>query len=271
MRSPDEEMNLEETDVKEAEAETADSGSVAETSEAEAADTETSGKSDGEQAGEADVAENAGTADTDADENAESASSGDIMEDINLDREERIGAIEALLFCTGSSVEVSKLAESIRATREETEEAISALESRYKSKRSGLELLRLEGSVQLCSKRNYYGVLRALLGTPRRAVLSETVLETLSIVAYKQPVTRIEIENIRGVSCGHQINKLLEYDLIKELGRLDAPGKPLLFGTTEQFLKSFGVSSIDDLPRATPAQIADFQAEAEKEVQEVKV
>ncbi len=225
----------------------------------------------------ADKAENAGRndgaggRDDEAGGDKEDSHEPDLMDEVNLDREERIGAVEALLFCTGASVELSKLAQSICATEEETREAVTALESRYRSKRSGLEVMWLEDSVQLCSKKNYYGVLRRLIGTPRRATLSETVLETLSIVAYKQPVTRIEIENIRGVSCGHQINKLLEYDLIKELGRLDAPGKPLLFGTTEQFLKSFGVTSIDELPRATPAQIADFQAEAEKEVEEVKV
>lgn len=188
-----------------------------------------------------------------------------------LDEKQRIGALESLLFSIGNSVEISKLADCLEISEAETEECLDALEKRYKAAQSGLELVRLENSVQLGTKRDYFGVLKKLVATPRRYTLSETVLETLSIIAYKQPVTRLEIEKIRGVSCGHQINRLLEFDLIRELGRLDAPGKPLLFGTTEQFLKSFGVASIDELPQASPDRIADFQAEAEKEVQEIKI
>ena len=97
--------------------------------------------------------------------------------------------------------------------------------------------------------------------------LTDAVLETLSIIAYKQPVTRIEIERVRGVSCDHAINKLLEYDLIMELGRLDAPGRPLLFGTTEQFLRCFGVGSLEDLPSLNPIQMEEFKQQAEAEVQ----
>ena len=83
-------------------------------------------------------------------------------------------------------------------------------------------------------------------------------METLSIIAYKQPVTKIEIEKIRGVSSDHAVNKLVEYNLVCELGRLDAPGRPLLFGTTEEFLRCFGVHSIDDLPVLSPVQVEEF-------------
>ena len=102
---------------------------------------------------------------------------------------------------------------------------------------------------------------------PKKFVLTDTLLETLSIIAYKQPVTRLEIERVRGVSCDHAVNKLLEYDLITEVGRLDAPGRPLLFGTTEQFLRSFGVQSIEDLPELNAVQIEEFKQQAESEVQ----
>jgi len=98
-------------------------------------------------------------------------------------------------------------------------------------------------------------------------VLSETLLETLSIIAYKQPVTRLEIEKIRGVSCNHAVDRLLEFNLIQELGRLDAPGRPLLFGTTEEFLRTFGVKSLGDLPMVNPEQLEDFKHQAEEEVQ----
>ena len=98
-------------------------------------------------------------------------------------------------------------------------------------------------------------------------MLTDTLLETLSIIAYKQPVTRMEIEAVRGVNCDHAINKLLEYDLIRELGRLDAPGRPLLFGTTEQFLRCFGVSNLEELPEMNPEKLEEFKRQAEAEVQ----
>lgn len=98
-------------------------------------------------------------------------------------------------------------------------------------------------------------------------VLTDTVIETLSIIAYKQPITRVEIERIRGVSCDHAINKLLEYDLVTELGRLDAPGRPLLFGTTQQFLRCFGVGSLEELPELSTVQMEEFKQQAEAEAQ----
>jgi segregation and condensation protein B len=98
-------------------------------------------------------------------------------------------------------------------------------------------------------------------------VLSDVLLETLSIIAYKQPITKLEIEKIRGVKCDHAVNKLVEYNLVSELGRLDAPGRPLLFGTTEDFLRCFGVQSIQDLPMVNQDRFEDFKAEAEEEIQ----
>ena len=112
-----------------------------------------------------------------------------------------------------------------------------------------------------------YEYLIKIAKTPRKMTLTDTVLETLSIIAYKQPVTRLEIERVRGVSCDHAINKLLEYDLITELGRLDAPGRPLLFGTTEQFLRCFGVKSLEELPELNPVQVEEFKQQAEQEGQ----
>lgn len=102
---------------------------------------------------------------------------------------------------------------------------------------------------------------------PKKATLSDVALETLSIIAYKQPVTKAEIEKIRGVKSDHAINKLIEYDLVRELGRIDAPGKPIVFGTTEEFLRSFGVQSLDELPVISTVKMEDFKAEAEEEVQ----
>lgn len=175
--------------------------------------------------------------------------------------------IEAVLFTLGSSVEIKKLAEIAEAEISDIETALDALIDKYQESDRGVTIIRLENSVQMCTKAEMYDYLIKIAKAPRNYVLTDTVLETLSIVAYKQPVTRIEIEKIRGVSCDHQINKLIEYNLITELGRLDAPGRPLLFGTTEEFLRCFGVKSLEELPEMNTDRIADLQAEAEKEVQ----
>ena len=175
-------------------------------------------------------------------------------------------AIESILFAIGDSVGIDKLAEVLEITEGEVEDALDALSLRYEQPECGVQLVRLEDSVQLCTKTENYDYLIKITKSKPKFSLSDTVLETLSIIAYKQPVTRIEIEKIRGVSCEHAVNKLLEYDLIKEFGRLDAPGKPILFGTTENFLRCFGVTSISDLPQITPDQVEEYKKEAEAEI-----
>ena len=177
-------------------------------------------------------------------------------------------AIEAVLFATGNSVTVEQLADILNMTKDEVRDAIAVLKERYNSEDRGITITELEDAVQLGTKGEYYEYLMKLAKHPKHYSLSDTVIETLSIIAYKQPVTRGEIEKIRGVSCDHAINKLLEYDLIEEVGRLDAPGKPLLFGTTEQFLRSFGVKSIGELPTVSPEMVEDFKVQAEAEAAE---
>ena len=184
-----------------------------------------------------------------------------------MDRARAEAVIEAVLFTMGESVEVSRLADVIEEDVKTTNEILDQMARRYGEEDRGIILTRLDDSVQLCTKSDMYEYLIRIAKAPRKMVLTDTVLETLSIVAYKQPVTRLEIERIRGVSCDHAINKLLEYDLITELGRLDAPGRPLLFGTTEQFLRSFGVKSLEELPELNPVQMAEFKQQAEAEVQ----
>ena len=112
-----------------------------------------------------------------------------------------------------------------------------------------------------------YEYLIKIAKQPRKFVLTDVLLETLSIVAYKQPVTKLEIEKIRGVKSDHAVNKLVEYNLVCEVGRLDAPGRPLLFGTTEEFLRRFSIQSVEELPSLNPEQMEDFKTEAEEEVQ----
>ena len=105
-----------------------------------------------------------------------------------------------------------------------------------------------------------------MAATPKKQVLSDVVLETLSIIAYKQPVTKLEIEKIRGVKSDHAVNKLVEYNLVYEVGRLDAPGRPALFATTEEFLRRFGIGSTQNLPVADPVVAAEIRMEVEEEL-----
>lgn len=175
--------------------------------------------------------------------------------------------IEAVLFTMGESVEISKLALAIEQDVITTGKIVRNMMDKYNNEDRGIKIIELEDSFQMCTKADYYEQLIKVATQPKRHVLSEAALETLSIIAYKQPVTRLEIEQIRGVKCDYVVNKLIEYNLIQELGRLDAPGRPILFGTTEDFLRSFGLTSVEDLPAISPDKIADFKIEAEEETE----
>lgn len=187
--------------------------------------------------------------------------------DTQVDRKKAEAAIEAILFAVGESVETEKIAKAIEQDNETTKKIIYHMMERYREEDRGIQIMELEGAFQLCTKSEFYEYLIRVAKQPRKIVLTDVVMETLSIIAYKQPVTKMEIEKIRGVKCDHAVNKLVEYNLVKELGRLDAPGRPLLFGTTEEFLRHFGVHSLEELPELNPVQLEDFKAEAEEEVQ----
>lgn len=174
--------------------------------------------------------------------------------------------IEGILFTMGKSVEVSQLAAALEITNEEVYEIVHNMMKRYEKRERGIKIIELEDSFQLCTKPELYDYLIRIAKQPKRHVLTDVLLETLSIIAYKQPVTKVEIEKIRGVSCEHAVNKLVEYNLVCELGRLDAPGRPLLFGTTEEFLRSFGVHSVEELPVLNQDQLEEFKQQAEEEM-----
>lgn len=184
-----------------------------------------------------------------------------------MDNQNYKAVIESILFTMGESVELSKIADAIELDKNETRQLLDELMNDYASAERGIAIMELDGSYQMCTKPEMYEYLIRIAKQPKHRALTDVLLETLSIIAYKQPITRVEIEKIRGVSCDHAVNKLLEYNLIQELGRLDAPGKPLLFGTTEEFLRSFGVHSIDELPVLNPDQVEEFRQEAEEEMQ----
>lgn len=176
-------------------------------------------------------------------------------------------AIEAILFTMGESVEAQDLAKAIGQDVPTTKKLICSLMDRYQGEEYGLEIIELEGAYQMCTKKQCYEYLINIAVQPKKAALTDVMMETLSIIAYKQPVTKAEIEKIRGVNCGHTVNRLVEYGLVREVGRLEAPGRPILFGTTEEFLRSFGVQGLDELPVMDPVQVEDFKAEAEEEAQ----
>ncbi len=184
-----------------------------------------------------------------------------------MERTSAKAAIEAILFAMGESVEVSRLADAIGEDVKATRDILGEMEQEYRRECRGISLAWFDSAVQLCTKAEMYEYLIRIAKAPRKMVLTDTVIETLSIIAYKQPITRVEIERIRGVSCDHAINKLLEYDLVTELGRLDAPGRPLLFGTTQQFLRCFGVGSLEELPELSTVQMEEFKQQAEAEAQ----
>ena len=183
-----------------------------------------------------------------------------------MDLNTRAAAVETILFAMGDSMEIRDLAAALEVSEEEAREAVNALKERLDSGNSGLAVNWFEDSVQLSSRPEYYEYLVKIAKAPKKQVLTDTLMETLSIIAFKQPVTRAEVENIRGVNSDFAINKLMGFDLVQEVGRKDAPGRPLLFGTTEQFLRSFGISSLNDLPDLATDQVEEFREEAEKEV-----
>lgn len=174
--------------------------------------------------------------------------------------------IEAVLFTMGNSVELGRLAAAIDQDEETAKEAVLRLMKRYETGKKGMQIIALENSYQMCTRSEYYENLIRVACAPKKQVLSEVVLETLSIIAYKQPVTKLEIEKIRGVKSDHAVNKLVEYNLVYEVGRLDAPGRPALFATTEEFLRRFGIGSTQNLPAADPLVAAEIRMEVEEEL-----
>lgn len=174
--------------------------------------------------------------------------------------------IEAILFTMGESVELEKIADAIELDKKKTKKLLGEMMQEWNDEGRGVAIMELDGAYQMCTRTEMYEYLIRIAKQPKKRVLTDVLLETLSIIAYKQPVTKMEIEKIRGVSSEHAVSKLVEYNLVCELGRLDAPGRPLLFGTTEEFLRSFGVHSVDELPVLSPLQVEEFKQEAEEEM-----
>ena len=179
---------------------------------------------------------------------------------------EKHAMIEGILFSMGTSVSKKQMKAALEVDDALLDYLIDQLKREYERSDRGIRLLELNDAYQLCTKPEYYEALIRIVNHPKKPKLTDVMLETLSIIAYKQPVTKQEIEAIRGVKCDHPVNKLLEYNLICEAGRLDAVGRPILFKTTEEFLRYFGVSSVKELPVIQEDMINGFKEEAQEEV-----
>ncbi|MBE5925346.1 MAG: SMC-Scp complex subunit ScpB [Lachnospiraceae bacterium] len=177
------------------------------------------------------------------------------------------GKIEAVLFSMGEAVDREQIAQALELDVDTVVKIIHNMMDKYDAADRGVRIVELENAFQMCTKADYYDTLVKIINVPKKHVLTDVLLETLSIIAYKQPITRQEIEAIRGVSCAHAVNKLVEYNLVQEVGRLEVIGRPILFGTTDEFLRSFGVQSTDELPTITPDKIEDFKQQALEEAQ----
>lgn len=175
-------------------------------------------------------------------------------------------AIEAILFAMGEAVAAGDLAHVLEIGTEDVRKIIRHMMTKYDEEHRGIRIIELDDAFQMCTKPEMYEYLIKMTHRPKKHTLTDVALETLSIIAYKQPVTRAEIERIRGVNSDKAVNRLVEYNLVCEMGRLDAPGRPILFGTTEEFLRTFGVRSPEELPVLNPEKVEEFKMEAEEEV-----
>lgn len=177
--------------------------------------------------------------------------------------------VESVLFAAGDAVELDKLADIVDVDKRSLREIIKKMMDEYNFDRRGIHIIQLEDSYQMCTRGEYHDYVAMLAEPRRKQSLSNAAIEVLAIVAYKQPVTRSTIENIRGVNCDYVVNRLIERGLIEEVGRLDAPGRPLLFGTTTEFLRCFGISTLVDLPSYDSLGKSEEGAQLEMELEQL--
>lgn len=179
-------------------------------------------------------------------------------------------AIEAILFAAGGSVESARLAQALHISEEEADSCVAQLIDDYNETKTGITIIRLKNSWQMVSRKEYAPQIRTVMDLRRNTPLSQAALEVLAVVAYNQPVTKAFVEQVRGVDCSGVIGSLTAKDLLEEKGRLELPGRPLLYGTTENFLRCFNIESIEQLPPLpeTPdSQQGDGEADSKEQPQ----
>ena len=179
-------------------------------------------------------------------------------------------AAEAILFASGEPLEVERIAEALELDEEYTEKILEKLQADLDERESGLCLLRMEHRYQLCTRTQYADIVRSVLEVKKNAPLSSAAFEVLAVIAYNQPVTKSYIEQVRGVDCSSVVNTLCQRGLVEEKGRLELPGRPLLYGTTPSFLKCFCMSSLNDLPELPEKEqprLEDITEQTQGEIQ----
>ncbi len=182
---------------------------------------------------------------------------------MNLENYEAI--IESILFVAGEPVSLTDLSNAIEQNIKTTEAIVLNLMDKYKNENRGILIIEIDHSYQMCTNPENFNFVRKLYQNTLKKPLTQPLLETLAIIAYKQPITKAQIEEIRGVNADHAVNKLIEFNLVSEKGRYDAPGKPILFGTTDEFLKYFGFTNLSQLPKMD-YDIEQLKKEAEEEI-----
>ncbi len=165
-------------------------------------------------------------------------------------------AVEGILFAAGESVKSAQLAVALDVEITEIEQAVQELKEEYNTSHRGFTIIDINDGYQICSRPEYYSYIQVILGEQRRQALSNAAMETLAIIAYKQPITKSGIEYIRGINADSAVNRLVERGLVEERGRLNAPGRPILYGTTVDFLRCFGLNNLSELPDVNIEQIA---------------
>lgn len=185
-----------------------------------------------------------------------------------LNINEMRAAAEAILFAVGEPLEIERLAQALETDEDTLHGVLANLEARLDEQGSGICLLRLENKYQLCARKQYASLIRSVMDVKRNAPLSQAALEVLAIIAYNQPITKSFIEQVRGVDCSAVIGNLCQKSLVEEKGRLDLPGRPLVYGTTPEFLRCFCISSLSELPPVSDGEQMTFP-ESERSVNEV--
>ena len=171
---------------------------------------------------------------------------GEIVTDMEIKEIEAI--LEGVLFAMGEAVSIEKLSDIIEVDKSTLQSILNRMMDYYNFERRGIQIIQLENCYQLCTRPEYYEYVKKVVQRKHSQGLSAAALETLAIIAYNQPITRSKIEYIRGVNSDGALNRLIERELVEEIGRLDAPGKPALFGTTQEFLRCFGLKTLEELP-----------------------
>ncbi len=180
-----------------------------------------------------------------------------------MDMREMEAVVEGLLFAAGDSVSLEKIAAILELDRKTAKLFLNNMAASLQNSKRGIMMREVNGSYQLCSRPEHHDYIRRLVEPRQKQALSQAAFETLSIIAYNQPVTRARIEMIRGVNSDSSIIRLIERNLIREAGRMDTPGKPMIYETTDEFLRSFGFSSIKDLPILELEVMRDSDSEAQ--------